>query len=210
MSEILPNLFLGGLPDAKRASRSLEPRKITHVLNVAAEIVPAKIKPEIAHLFKEYHTLGVEDDDPTGDITPILDPAVEWIDETLAGGGTVLVHCMAGISRSACVVMAYLVAKKGYTLTKAFHFVVFRRDCVQPFGRFLQQLKVWCKQFGLDEWECWIFFWPDRTTKCPVKVKDVNKDKTWMAFANMFWHWTSSWIPHCKVKLKRIPHCKVF
>ena len=49
-----------------------------------------------------------------------LERAVEFIHGAIQNDGRVLVHCAAGISRSTTVVLAYLVAKRGMSLRKAF------------------------------------------------------------------------------------------
>jgi len=38
--------------------------------------------------------------------------AIKFIDECISNGGKILVHCAAGVSRSAAVVIAYLMWKK--------------------------------------------------------------------------------------------------
>jgi len=42
-----------------------------------------------------------------------------WISEALQGGGKVLVNCFQGASRSATIVLAYLVEHEGLTLAEA-------------------------------------------------------------------------------------------
>ena len=62
------------------------------------------------------------------------------IAEALAGGGRALVHCAAGISRSSTIVLAYLVARRGYTLREAFEHVHARRFVVWPNAGFMEAL----------------------------------------------------------------------
>ena len=47
---------------------------------------------------------------------------LEYIDNSIREGGTVLVHCMAGISRSATIVIAYLMSKNCMTFIDALKF----------------------------------------------------------------------------------------
>lgn len=54
--------------------------------------------------------------------------------------GAVLVHCEAGISRSAATVIAYLVRYRDFTLEEAFALVKARRSIVSPNHGFVQQL----------------------------------------------------------------------
>ena len=63
----------------------------------------------------------------------------EWIEQGLDGGGRVLVVCWQGASRSATVVLAYLVRYKGVGLDEAVRMVKQKRD-IRPNNFFLQQL----------------------------------------------------------------------
>lgn len=47
------------------------------------------------------------------DIYKYLDESVDFMDEVLRANGKVYVHCMAGRSRSATIVAAWLIKKKG-------------------------------------------------------------------------------------------------
>lgn len=55
--------------------------------------------------------------------------------------GKVLVHCRAGVSRSATVCIAYLMQKQQMSLDAAFEFVVSRRPIIDPNLNFIQQLQ---------------------------------------------------------------------
>ena len=66
-------------------------------------------------------------------------PAIEYLDLQLQRTN-VLVHCFAGISRSPTIVLAYLMVKKGLSLTDAFFYVKDKRYCIKPTRRFLEDL----------------------------------------------------------------------
>lgn len=61
-------------------------------------------------------------------------------DSVKASGGHVLVHCQAGISRSATICLAYLIQSRRVRLEEAFDFVKQRRGVISPNFGFMGQL----------------------------------------------------------------------
>jgi atypical dual specificity phosphatase len=98
MWRILPNLFLGDREDSRDRS-SLARHGITHIVNCAAELSCA--------FPREMSYLRLELLDPDPQFSQRVGRAMEFID---AGRkkGAVLVHCTAGVSRSAAIVLSYL------------------------------------------------------------------------------------------------------
>ncbi|XP_019711995.1 dual specificity protein phosphatase 26 [Hippocampus comes] len=88
--------------------------------------------------------LGIEaHDSPAFDMSKNFYPAAEFIHKALTGGGKVLVHCAVGLSRSATLVLAYLMIRQNLTLVEAIKTVKDHRG-VTPNRGFLRQLS------GLD------------------------------------------------------------
>lgn len=98
MKSILPNLFLGDRWDASD-SAVLREHGITHIVNCSKEL-PCRFESEFAYLW-----LPMEDPDPT--FGEKIAESCRFIDEGRAAG-KVLVHCTAGVSRSAAIILAYL------------------------------------------------------------------------------------------------------
>lgn len=73
------------------------------------------------------------------DLGRILIPATEFLQHQLSKTN-VLVHCFAGVSRSASVVLAYLVACHSFTLQKAYDVVKTRRPEIKPNRNFVHTL----------------------------------------------------------------------
>jgi predicted protein tyrosine phosphatase len=72
---------------------------------------------------------------------PILlefEGCIDFINKT---EGAVLVHCMAGISRSATIVIAYLMSEKRLSFQDAYDHVKKRRRIVRPNDGFIRQLR---------------------------------------------------------------------
>ncbi|KAK7692380.1 hypothetical protein QCA50_004005 [Cerrena zonata] len=86
-------------------------------------------------------------DSTSTDIAPHLESTVTWIDERLRKGKNVLVHCQQGISRSAAVVIAYLIFKYKMSYDSAFNLVKRKRACIKPNAGFVRALQEWEKQW---------------------------------------------------------------
>uniref|UniRef100_A0A914PD53 Protein-tyrosine-phosphatase n=1 Tax=Panagrolaimus davidi TaxID=227884 RepID=A0A914PD53_9BILA len=53
----------------------------------------------------------------------LLDDALKYIDKVLSSGGSILVHCEVGVSRSIAIVAAYLMRKHEWNPSKAILFI---------------------------------------------------------------------------------------
>ena len=74
-----------------------------------------------------------------------------FIQEGLAKDGAVLVHCYRGRSRSATVVVAFLMQKHGYSAERALAKVRSKREIIQPHDSFLAQLRLYeSMEFSID------------------------------------------------------------
>lgn len=74
------------------------------------------------------------------DLESHLDEITDRIEVEREKGGRVLVHCVAGVSRSPAVVLGYLVKYARMSLRMAFQQVRSSRPCVRPNAGFFRQL----------------------------------------------------------------------
>ena len=106
----------------------LQKLRIKYVVNATAQL-------------KNFHEgslsyIKINEKDKEGvDLSPYFDQVTDFIAAGLATGSGVLVHCVAGASRSVTFVLAYLMCPKGerLCLKDAFDFVKARRRCVCSF-----------------------------------------------------------------------------
>jgi len=103
------------------------------VLNVSDNI-------ENFHPDKFSYTRLALPDEAEADIANHFQEAFRIIDSAVLRGERVLVHCQLGVSRSATIVIAYLMHHKQWTLKQAYDYVRSRRRQVFPNGGFWKQL----------------------------------------------------------------------
>jgi len=133
--QIIPNLYLGGVAAASD-TQSLVQQGIRAVCCCCRELeFPSKeFSKEL-----EYYRVDVEDISREP-IELYFPEATEFIHSWISREQPVLVHCRAGVSRSASVVIAYLIAYQNYSLHDAFFLVRSHRSVVTPNVGFMEKL----------------------------------------------------------------------
>lgn len=134
-SEILPGLYLSNARAA--VDREILRRLgITHVLTIEANRLPKSTfdNTNISTLFIRAY------DSPDTNLLPYFPMANAFIEEGKQRG-KVLVHCHFGVSRSATLVIAYIMQKYGLSFEQAFAYVRQRRKFINPNPGFVEQLK---------------------------------------------------------------------
>ncbi|MGH0143372.1 UNVERIFIED_CONTAM: hypothetical protein FKN15_005639 [Acipenser sinensis] len=107
--------------------------RITCIINVTQDVVNTHI-PAV-----EYVRVPVADS-PRSRLSEYFDLIADRIDEEGAKSGRALVHCNAGVSRSATLCLAYLMKYRNMTLLEAHRLVKARRPIVRPNNGFWKQL----------------------------------------------------------------------
>jgi len=143
-SQILPRLYLSDLSTVSDGE-TLDLLGITHILSVL-DFSLENIPPKYTRLHIPLPDLF------TTDILSQLPRTTEFIRNALDEGPNtkVLVHCMMGISRSATVVCAYLIATLGMTAKEAITFTKSQRSVIRPNNGFVRQLNEYEKQLKQD------------------------------------------------------------
>lgn len=72
---------------------------------------------------------------------PMIEVGYHAIDSIVRSGQSVLIHCMAGVSRSASLVIYYLMKTHGIDFDTAYRIVKGRRSIINPNKSFQAQLK---------------------------------------------------------------------
>ncbi|KAK3548576.1 hypothetical protein QTP70_014502 [Hemibagrus guttatus] len=132
-TRILPHLYLGSQKDVLNKELMAQ-NGITYVLN-ASNTCP---KPDF---ISENHFLRIPINDSYCEkLLPWLEKTNEFIDKAKLSNCRVIVHCLAGISRSATIAIAYIMKTMGLSSDDAYRFVKDRRPSISPNFNFLGQL----------------------------------------------------------------------
>lgn len=132
-SPILPHLYVGSQSHAQQRDL-LDKLGVTHILNITATC------PNWHEGSFKYLNIAIKDT-WNQRISDYFSDAFDFINSAKECGGTVLVHCVAGISRSPTFAIAYLMVSCQMTLEKATDFVKARRMIISPNLDFLCELQ---------------------------------------------------------------------
>ncbi|KAH7913299.1 hypothetical protein BJ138DRAFT_1059286 [Hygrophoropsis aurantiaca] len=133
MDEVVPRLWIGDLPSALDVE-GLKEKKIFSI------VTAMRGKVTIHAAFNKYQ-INI-DDSSDEDVLVHFMPSISFIQNELDKGRGVLVHCQAGISRSATIIAAYLMHALKLDPTIALDMIKKVRPNIEPNEGFMQQLEV--------------------------------------------------------------------
>ena len=119
-----------GNEDASMDLETLISRGVTHILVSAQHL--EKYFPDKF----QYLELPL-DDHPNQDLTAYFKQAINFIKNSKV----IFVHCAAGVSRSASIVISFLMVTKNWKYVDAYNFVKGKRSVIYPNSGFVKQLK---------------------------------------------------------------------
>ena len=138
LCEIIPNLYISSATPSQEL-HTLQQNGIRKIVNLTA-VHPCLFPDHIKYLH-----LPIQDM-PGEDLLLILGTACDFIQRALDCSHGVLVHCSAGVSRSAAVCIAYLMKHSRLSLAEAYTRVKQARSVISPNPGFIEQLIKWEKQ----------------------------------------------------------------
>ncbi|XP_015176092.1 PREDICTED: dual specificity protein phosphatase 22-like isoform X3 [Polistes dominula] len=132
MNKVLPGLYVGNYQDSKDADQ-LERFEITHIL---------AIHDTARRLHSNKHYLCIlAADRPDQNLSQYFSLCNDFIHAARLRGGNVLIHCLAGMSRSVTVAVAYIMSTTNLSWKEALKVVRVGRSIANPNAGFQQQLE---------------------------------------------------------------------
>ncbi|EFC46621.1 predicted protein, partial [Naegleria gruberi] len=132
-SKITDNLYLGDINDAMNVPE-LKNHNITNIVTCVKSLEPFYPNEGFSYLNLHLYDMSDEQIDHT------FDESFNYIDKCLNNNENVLIHCMKGKSRSASILIAYLMRKNQWSYFNTLQFVKQKRNIVQPNTGFELQL----------------------------------------------------------------------
>eukprot|EP00906_Rhabdomonas_costata_P020940 RCo030464 len=133
-SQVLEALWMSSQATARDLAE-LRRLRITHI--VAVGVGTRAVFPEVF----QYMVLDDVCDTENDLISHHFWPSVRFIEAAIAGGGRVLVHCGKGASRSAAIILAYLMYSQRLSLRDCFLRLRQCRPIANPNKGFWRQLQ---------------------------------------------------------------------
>ncbi|KAL8564593.1 hypothetical protein ACOMHN_032149 [Nucella lapillus] len=134
MSKILPGLYVGNFRDAKDP-KQLSENNITHILSIHDNA--KKLLEDIEYL------IIIASDSPSENLVRFFPECIDFIHKARLSGGGVLVHCLAGVSRSVTVTAAYLMTAANMNWRDALNAIRGARNHANPNFGFQKQLQTY-------------------------------------------------------------------
>ncbi|XP_076467255.1 uncharacterized protein LOC143298310 [Babylonia areolata] len=132
-TRILPFLYLGSSQDAL-SLETAQINGINYILNVSTNC-PRPAYVQEGH----FHRIPIGDN-YSEKILPFFPEAFQFLDKVHEANGCVLVHCLAGISRSPTLAIAYIMKHMRMSSDEAYRYVKDKRPTISPNFNFLGQL----------------------------------------------------------------------
>lgn len=142
---------------------------ITHVINVTMEM------PNIA--VKDVQCIQIHVDDmPGANLRAYFDRCADKVHHVHKRGGRTLIHCVAGVSRSASLCMVYLMKYHRMRLLEAYYHVKGRRPVIRPNPGFWKQMVDYERQlFGSNS----VQMVPSSIGLIPSVYKEESRNMVW-------------------------------
>lgn len=141
-SEVIPEAVYISSYQVASNLETLRKHRITHIVNTAGDICDNCFPDHFKYVIYYLKDTNSED------ISVLFYRTLEWMHNAVLKGGRVLVHCREGVSRSATMVIAYLMWKFNISFDVAHERLRNVRPICNPNTGFTCQLLIFGKKLG--------------------------------------------------------------
>lgn len=131
-NEIIDGIYIGNINSVYDVKKIKE-LGITHIISVLAGFIPPFTNDFNYLVLNALDTINT-------DMSKNFKSTNKFIDDALENYGKVLIHCMAGRSRSVTILAAYIINIYGFPVEKTLNFIKSKRNIIQPNNSFKNQL----------------------------------------------------------------------
>jgi hypothetical protein len=133
-NQIIDGLWLGSL-ESSYDRETLKKKGITHIISVLAGYEPPF--PE------DFNYLVINAlDNQSSNLIDVFNDTSDFISDAFCNNGNVLVHCAYGRSRSATIIVAFLIDSFGMYVDTAINLLQSKRPIVEPNPNYVNQLRT--------------------------------------------------------------------
>ncbi|KAI1611386.1 protein-tyrosine phosphatase-like protein [Exophiala viscosa] len=147
--KIFPNLYISDIHTARAVLSPNYPAPNRPVIRYILSVIDsADRQPKVSRGDESKFVLKFINlrDVPTIDLLVVLQDACDFIKSSLANNdGGVLVHCQKGVSRSASVLIGFVMEEMDWDYDTALRYVRAGRSKIRPNSGFEKQLQLWHK-----------------------------------------------------------------
>lgn len=181
ISYIIPHLYVSDWTSSQN-SFMLKNKNIKAILTVEKTFKTNEILDYYKIEGIDFMHISI-DDNPDENISSFFDQSYDFIDKHITKRENVLVHCMAGISRSVTIVLNYIIRKLSYysinispkeAVLNALYLVRQGRPIANPNNGFLEQLFSKAEEYYKNRDKSSLNFIYNQNNMCDNKFLDSN------------------------------------
>lgn len=135
ITEVKPHLYLGAAKHIETNSDEFNKLDINIIINCCEEII---WEEDDRFIINHY---PINDDALGNKFAECMDECADLIDKYLSEGLNVYIHCVHGVSRSAAMVIYYLMKYEKLSYDVAHYKLFLKRPCIRPHCNFICELK---------------------------------------------------------------------
>ncbi len=167
-SQITRYIYLGSYERGAKSFEGLKVLGITYNLIIGhQDTMPIPFPAQFNYKFVELS------DHHKANIDEYFDECIRFIEDAIANNSNILINCYAGVSRSATIVIAYLIKSMCLNYMEAYETVRKGRHWINPNKGFREQLITWANHLGRNNPEHKIMEYE----KARLLLKKMYEDK---------------------------------